>query len=122
LSLSSSTVRRASSLKLYSLLLYYLSLDMQPVLLCMIALLLSVDGFLLSDQKNSLVSLYDATGGPFWTNPSNKWNISADPCEPPVWFGVQCDPSKVNVTSLKLDNNNLTGSLPDMHLPALLHL
>ena len=92
---------------------------MQPALLSVIALLLSVDGFLPPDQKNSLVSLYDATGGPFWTN---KWNISADPCDNPVWFGVVCDSSKVNVESLTLDRNNLTGSLPDMHLPALIFM
>ena len=92
---------------------------MQPALLSVIALLLSVDGFLPPDQKNSLVSLYDATGGPFWTN---KWNISADPCDDPVWFGVVCDSPKVNVNRLTLNNNNLTGSLPDMHLPALIYM
>ena len=88
---------------------------MQPALLCVIALFLSVEGSLLPDQKEALVSLYDATGGPFWTS---KWNISSGPCDS-NWFGVRCDSFNVAVLSLSLSSNNLTGSLPDMHLPSL---
>ena len=90
--------------------------SMQPVLLFVVALLLSVDCSLPPDQKNSLIDLYDATGGAFWTT---KWNISTDdPCDPP-WFGVACDSLNLNVVDLDLPQNNLVGSLPDLLLPAL---
>ena len=68
-------------------------------------------------QKESLVALYNSTGGPFWTNNTN-WITSTDPCAP-LWFGVTCDASKANVISLSLPSNNMTGSLPDLQLPAL---
>ena len=70
--------------------------EMVPSLsLFFLALLLSVDCSLPSYQKDSLVALYDATGGPNWYN---KWNIS---------------------TSLSLAGNNLTGTLTDLQLPSL---
>ena len=68
-------------------------------------------------QKDSLLALYDSTGGPFWATNTN-WNTATDPCTA-AWFGVSCDDSNTNVKALRLSFNNLTGSLPDLQLPAL---
>lgn len=56
----------------------------------------------------ALVALYNATDGPNWNNNEN-W-LSA-----PVksWFGINgFTPDGCNVTIIKLDDNNLSGSLP----------
>ena len=72
---------------------------------------------LLPGQKDSLVALYNSTGGPFWS--LKQWDISTDPCNPSPWAGVSCDGSASNVLRINLPNNNLTGSLPDLRLPEL---
>jgi hypothetical protein len=93
---------------------------MRPLLLCFVALLFSVDCLTLPDQKTSLVGLYNATGGPFWTN---QWDVLTDPCDPGLkWFGVSCDSSGQKVVALDLYFNNLTGSLTDLQLPDLVTL
>ena len=97
-------------------------LAMRACLLLFLALLLSVvSGGLPQDQKESLLSLFDATGGPHWRNKEN-WYPATDPCDD-RWFGVSCDygvaHSGYDVTSIKLDGNNLIGSLPDLQLPYL---
>ena len=66
-------------------------------------------------QKDSLLSLFSATGGPYWINKDN-WNVTTDPC---TWHGVACNASTGDVTQIFLNSNNLTGSLPDLQLPAL---
>ena len=89
-------------------------LAMRPVLLCLAALLLSVDCSLLPEQKTSLIALYNATGGPFWTH---TWDLLTDPCDD-SWYGVSCEYYLRNsVVDLNLNINNLTGSLPDLELP-----
>ena len=87
------------------------------LLLLFLTWLLSIDGSLSPDQKDSLLSLFYATGGPFWSINTN-WDNSGDPCAP-LWYGVSCDSVNQTVLLLSLRNNNLTGSLPDLHLPAL---
>ena len=69
-------------------------------------------------EKNSLISFYNATGGPYWTR---NWSTATDPCALP-WYGVTCDASNSSVTRLVLSSNNLTGSLPDLELSALSYL
>ena len=90
---------------------------MRLVLLFSVTLLLSVDCFTLPEQKNALIVLYNATGGPFWTIPF-PWKHSTDPCTS-SWWGVRCDPLKERVIELFLIGYNLTGSLPDLQLPDL---
>jgi hypothetical protein len=47
-------------------------------------------------ERQGLVNLYIATGGPGWTAITHGWhnhaNASVDPCDPPatVWTGVSC--------------------------------
>jgi Leucine-rich repeat (LRR) protein len=68
----------------------------------------------------ALVSLYDSTTGPEWTN-NEGWKATETPCE---WFGVTCEAGTEGgqrVTAIDLPNNNLVGYLPH-YLGNLIHL
>ena len=58
-------------------------------------------------DRAALEALYDATGGPGWTDSTN-WNTSAPTGE---WFGVSTDAAG-RVTRLSLRGNDLTGPIP----------
>ena len=58
-------------------------------------------------DRDVLVSLYDATGGPMWTN-SGNWLTDAPPGE---WYGVTTR-ADGSVLSLALRYNNLSGPIP----------
>ncbi len=60
----------------------------------------------LDHERKTLVKLYNATGGPNWTNKSG-W-LSDRPLG--SWYGVTADESG-NVTELSLGQNNLQGAL-----------
>ena len=92
---------------------------MGPVkLLLLLSFHLAVVCVLPQVQRDSLVAFWNATNGPTWINKA-YWNSASDPCTSPRWYGVTCDVYNGNVTNLILDNNNLTGSLPDLQLPQL---
>ncbi len=57
-------------------------------------------------QCQALEALYNATGGPSWTQNSG-WLADFEPCG---WHGVSCAGS--NVVSLSLADNNLVGTIP----------
>lgn len=57
-------------------------------------------------ECEALVTFYDATGGAGWLDHTD-WLNTAAPCS---WIGVHC--SEGNVTTLELQNNNLSGSIP----------
>ena len=60
-------------------------------------------------ERQVLIAIYNGTGGAGWTNSTN-WNGAAGTeC---TWFGVICDGGQTTVTSIDLNTNNLTGSLP----------
>ena len=61
----------------------------------------------LTDDRAALVALYNATGGPNWTNNDN-WLSDAPIRE---WFGVGVD-SHERVIYLYLGGLELTGELP----------
>ncbi len=67
-------------------------------------------------DRDVLVALYDATGGPDWTERDN-WLTEAELGE---WHGVETD-SSGRVTALRLRNNGLAGPIPPQlgHLSAL---
>jgi Leucine-rich repeat (LRR) protein/PKD repeat protein len=65
-------------------------------------------------QCETLVALYDSTNGDDWSNKAG-WLQNDTPCR---WHGISCNQG--SVTDMDLDNNNLTGSLPD--LSALVNL
>ena len=60
-----------------------------------------------ASDRAALEALYDATGGPGWTDSTN-WKTSAPIGE---WFGVSTDAAG-RVTGLNLRGNDLTGSIP----------
>ena len=60
-------------------------------------------------ERQALIDIYNGTGGAGWTTNTN-WNGDAGTeC---TWFGVICDGGQTTVTSIDLNTNNLTGSLP----------
>lgn len=58
-------------------------------------------------QRDALMALYDATGGPSWTLRTG-WDTAAPECS---WYGVGCNGDGL-VTSLALSLNHLVGTLP----------
>ena len=58
-------------------------------------------------ERVALVALYNATGGPNWTNNAN-W-VSSQPVS--LWHGVTTDPSG-RVVGLSLHENGLSGEIP----------
>jgi hypothetical protein len=61
---------------------------------------------------DGLVALYNATNGPSWLD-RNGWQAGAagTDCDVCTWYGVTCD-IQDRVVQLRLDDNNLVGSLP----------
>ncbi|CAN0326977.1 unnamed protein product, partial [Scytosiphon promiscuus] len=57
-------------------------------------------------DRDVLVALYSATDGPNWKKNTN-WNTGAPLSE---WYGVTADQGRV--VELRLDNNNLQGTIP----------
>ena len=62
-----------------------------------------------ASQRDTLVDLYNSTGGDNWTNKTNWLGAEGTECS---WYGVQCDGNE-NVTQLSLERNNLVGSIPE---------
>ncbi len=79
-------------------------------LLCFLTLASTVLGQNLESDRQALVALYNSTNGANWINKDN-WivpgTVGDNPCG---WYGVTCSGSRV--TELKLDCNQLTGTLP----------
>lgn len=73
-------------------------------------------------ECEALVDLYNATGGPAWTNVGSSWLVqrSDAPCN---WVGVECEFG--HVVALDLINKELFGALPGdviARLPELIRL
>ena len=62
-----------------------------------------------------LVSLYNAANGANWTD---KWNLNT-----PIntWYGVELNANGC-VTGIRMENNNLDGTLPNLDMPNLMSL
>lgn len=63
----------------------------------------------ISTDSLALIALYNSAGGANWTN---KWDLSEPLTD---WYGVTVGSVAVGnrVTSLRLSNNNLVGTIPD---------
>jgi hypothetical protein len=57
-------------------------------------------------QCNALKALYNNTGGNNWTDRTN-WFTNPNPC---TWYGIGCNGT--NITLIRLNENNLSGTLP----------
>ncbi|EDN71345.1 receptor protein kinase [Beggiatoa sp. PS] len=60
-------------------------------------------------QCETLVALYDSTGGDNWTN-NDGWLQNNTPCT--GWYNLAC--KNGHVTDIALENNNLVGTIPDI--------
>ncbi len=70
-------------------------------------------------EYQALIALYNATGGSTW---KNKWNISQNNLHESFWYGVTTENG--HITKIKLNGNNLQGSLTEdiQQLPYLKEL
>ena len=66
-------------------------------------------GAIPASERDALIAVYDATGGPAWNNSTNWLGAPGTEC---TWHGVMCDPGENNVEELVLPFNNLVGPLP----------
>jgi Leucine-rich repeat (LRR) protein len=60
-------------------------------------------------ERSALVALYNATGGPHWTNRTGWLGTKGTEC---TWSGVRCNAARAGVTGLALSENGLVGKLP----------
>jgi len=61
-------------------------------------------------ERAALDALYQATGGPWWTDHEYWGGLPGVEC---YWTGVTCDETGDHVVELRLPDNNLRGALPD---------
>ena len=77
-----------------------------------------------TSERETLNTLFAATGGPFWNN-SRNWRSEAPICS---WNGILCQDGDLQdtqgVTAIQLDLNGLSGTLPSAvwTLPSLRYL
>ncbi|MEW5977217.1 MAG: Ig-like domain-containing protein [Acidobacteriota bacterium] len=75
-------------------------------------------GSLPGAERNALVDLYSSTFGTGWIN-KNRW--LSEPGTECSWYGVSCSPGNGHISEIRLDGNNLSGTLP-ASLANLTHL
>ncbi|EDN66391.1 receptor-like protein kinase [Beggiatoa sp. PS] len=68
-------------------------------------------------ECESLLQLYNSTGGPNWHN-NDGWNVTNTPCS---WYGITCENNGIVEIDLGgYPDNNLVGTIPDFNgLPNL---
>jgi Leucine-rich repeat (LRR) protein len=77
-----------------------------------------------TSERETLNSLYFATGGEFWNN-NTRWQTEAPICS---WDGVLCEDGDLQdtegITTIRLEENGLSGTLPSevWTLPSLRYL
>ena len=74
-----------------------------------VAAITVVAGSLPASQRQALLDLYTGTNGAGWKTLTN-WNGA--PGTECTWFGVTCDGGQTTVLQLKLEGNNLVGTIP----------
>jgi hypothetical protein len=74
---------------------------------CMAGLTNTASAAIPAAEREALIAIYNATGGPNWTNRTGWLGASGTEC---TWQGVNC--SLDTVSWLDMDNNNMVGTLP----------
>ncbi|WP_238945207.1 IPTL-CTERM sorting domain-containing protein [Allofranklinella schreckenbergeri] len=75
-------------------------------------------------ERDALIALYNSTNGAHWKY-RNNWRNSGDtdfnaPGTECSWYGVTCDGAQAHVIKVDLENNRLSGEIPDLSgLPQL---
>ncbi|MET4576483.1 IPTL-CTERM sorting domain-containing protein [Ottowia thiooxydans] len=62
-----------------------------------------------STERQALLALYTSAGGANWSNKTNWGGAVGTEC---TWHGVSCDVANTHVTALRLNFNNLIGTVP----------
>jgi len=62
-----------------------------------------------ASERDALLALFDATGGPQWKESSGWRGAAGSECQ---WDGILCDDTGSNVRDIALGSNNLTGTIP----------
>lgn len=62
-----------------------------------------------ASERAVLTDLYASTNGAGWINNAGWGGAAGTEC---TWYGVTCDNTQSNVTSISLDGNKLVGTLP----------
>lgn len=62
-------------------------------------------------ERQALMDLYNATGGPSWTRQTNWMGPAGTEC---TWLGVRCDENAEHVITIRLSNRNMVGQLPSL--------
>ena len=88
------------------------------LLICFLSCIYATNSVAQCDHPDyeGLMELYNATNGDNWVN-NDGWGDTSSECDPCKWFGVICKNNRV--IELFLDNNGMTGTLPDLDLDSL---
>ena len=74
-------------------------------------------GAIRASERAVLDAIYAQTNGDLWSNNTGWGDAAGTECS---WHGVTCNADQTNITGLRLEWNNLSGSLPPISaLPAL---
>ncbi|MCP5106946.1 MAG: hypothetical protein GY950_26415 [bacterium] len=83
------------------------------VFLLSFAFLIWIPGIMEADipagEREALIALYNSTNGAGWTDSTN-WNGSAG--SENTWYGITCNGANTTVLEIKLQGNNLSGTIP----------
>ncbi len=60
-------------------------------------------------ERDALIAIYQSTDGAHWTNNSGWLGDPGTECS---WYGVQCTGMSETVANLRLEGNNLNGTIP----------
>eukprot|EP00934_Nitzschia_sp_Nitz4_P009292 Nitzschia sp. Nitz4//scaffold76_size158648//141429//149315//NITZ4_002570-RA/size158648-processed-gene-0.274-mRNA-1//-1//CDS//3329557917//9282//frame0 len=61
-----------------------------------------------SSQRQILVAMYNALGGPYWKEDDDWLDLDVSECD---WYGITCNSNSL-ITSIVLRSNGLVGTLP----------
>lgn len=80
-------------------------------LLPLLAILVATSGSaaIPTPQRDALIAIYNATGGPSWNNRAGWLGSAGTECS---WFGIRCNDAQTSVTEITLEQNELSGTIP----------